>query len=153
MTEAEQREEVVRVAMTWLRTPYHHMGRVKGVGADCATFPAEVYAACGVVAPVPIDFYPPDWHLHRDTERYLNQVLDHATEIPESEAAAGDFVMWRIGRALAHGAIVIAWPRVIHAVVGIGVSIDDGRSPTLRFGRKGERERHFYSPWIKETPQ
>jgi len=26
-----QRDEVVAEAETWLRTPYHHMGRVKGV--------------------------------------------------------------------------------------------------------------------------
>lgn len=29
-------EDVVRQARTWLNTPYHHQGRLKGVGVDCA---------------------------------------------------------------------------------------------------------------------
>ncbi len=28
--------DVVRTARTWLGTPYHHQGRLKGVGVDCA---------------------------------------------------------------------------------------------------------------------
>ena len=27
--------DVVRMARTWLGTPYHHQGRVKGAGVDC----------------------------------------------------------------------------------------------------------------------
>jgi hypothetical protein len=57
------------VARAWLRTPYHHMGRVKGGGVDRATLPAEVYARAGVVPALAIPFYPPDWHLHRNAER------------------------------------------------------------------------------------
>jgi NlpC/P60 family putative phage cell wall peptidase len=29
-------EQVVLQARTWLHTPYHHQGRLKGVGVDCA---------------------------------------------------------------------------------------------------------------------
>jgi hypothetical protein len=47
---------------------------------------------------------------------------------------------------------VLAWPRIIHAVVGIGVIEDDGEAPTLAFGRarRGSnirRERKFFSIW------
>lgn len=138
---------VLAEARTWLGTPYHHMARIKGVGADCATFPAAVYAACGVIAPVAISHYPPDWHLNRGGERYLDQVLGRAAPIAEAEP--GDFALWRIGRAFAHGAIVIAWPRIIHAVVGIGVIEDDGTAPVLATGRRrdGFREHRFFSPW------
>lgn len=27
--------EAVTEALTWLGTPYHHQGRIKGVGVDC----------------------------------------------------------------------------------------------------------------------
>ena len=37
-----QRQRVVAEAETWLRTPYHHMGRIKGGGIDCPTLLAEV---------------------------------------------------------------------------------------------------------------
>ena len=58
-----ERAAVVAEARQWLRTPYHHMGRVRGAGVDCATLLAEVYARAGMVEPVAIEFYPPDWHL------------------------------------------------------------------------------------------
>ena len=32
---AATREQVVRAAREWLGTPWHHQGRVKGVGVDC----------------------------------------------------------------------------------------------------------------------
>ncbi|HEY3919460.1 MAG TPA: hypothetical protein VGL83_16850 [Stellaceae bacterium] len=79
--EASERAAVIAEARAWLGTPYHHMGRVKGAGVDCATLLAEVYARAGVIPPVAIPYYPPDWHLHRDAERYLGFVLEHAQEI------------------------------------------------------------------------
>lgn len=41
--------EAVAEAMTWLGTPYHHQGRVKGVGVDCATLLCEVYKEVGLM--------------------------------------------------------------------------------------------------------
>ncbi len=82
---AAGRAAVVRCAQSWLRTPYHHRGRIKGAGVDCAMLLAEVYAEAGLVAPLAIPHYPPDWHLHRDAERYLGVLLDHAVEyVPDS---------------------------------------------------------------------
>ena len=75
-----RRAAVVAEAETWLRTPYHHMGRIKGVGVDCLTLLAEVYEAAGIIPHVELEFYPPDWNLHRDAERYLAGVMQHAGE-------------------------------------------------------------------------
>jgi NlpC/P60 family putative phage cell wall peptidase len=146
-SENEHRRAVIAEAQAWLRTPYHSGASVIGVGCDCLTFPAAVYAAVGAIPPQTIPYYPPDWHLHRDDERYLEGVRKVASEVPAP--LPGDFVLWRIGRALAHGAIVIAWPRVIHAVVGIGVTEGHGDAPALRFNRHGLRDHRFYSPWAK----
>jgi cell wall-associated NlpC family hydrolase len=137
-----EREAVVAEARQWLRTPYHHMGRVKGAGVDCATLLAEIYARAGVVSPVAIPFYPPDWHLHREAERYLGFVLEHAQELsPPSltlplkgggDSWSGglaplpaDIALWRFGRCFSHGAIVIDWPVVIHAYAGKGCILED----------------------------
>ena len=46
-----RRAAVVAEAATWLRTPYHHMGRVKNAGTDCLMLLAEVYEAAGVIPP------------------------------------------------------------------------------------------------------
>jgi cell wall-associated NlpC family hydrolase len=118
-----ERAAVVAEARSWLRTPYHHMGRVKGAGVDCATLLAEVYARASVIPPVAIPFYPPDWHLHRDAERYLRFVLDYAEEVPAPHPA--DIALWRFGRCFSHGAIVIDWPVVIHAYAGKGCVMED----------------------------
>jgi hypothetical protein len=99
-----QRRAVVAEARTWLRTPYHHMGRVKGAGVDCATLLAEVYTRASVVPAQEIPFYPPDWHLHRNAERYLDFILAHACEIDDLPAP-GDVAMWRFGKCFSHGAI------------------------------------------------
>jgi cell wall-associated NlpC family hydrolase len=83
-SEAAERAALTVCARAWLRTPYHHRGRVKGAGVDCAMLLAEVYAEAGLVGHLAIPHYPPDWHLHRDAERYLGVLLDHAVEyVPE----------------------------------------------------------------------
>ncbi|MGH7033821.1 MAG: C40 family peptidase [Stellaceae bacterium] len=135
-----ERARVVAEARTWLRTPYHHMGRIKGAGVDCAALLAEVYARAGVLPPLDLPFYPPDWHLHRDSERYLDFVLAHAIET-DREAEPGDLALWRFGRCFSHGAIVIDWPLVIHAYAGRGCVLEDaGKAHWLAYlgGRRGE---------------
>lgn len=150
--EDEQRAAVVAEARTWIRTPYHPAGRMKHVGCDCLTFPAEVYEAAGVIPRQEPGYYPPDWHLHRSDERYLAGVLKIASEVPAPRS--GDFVLWRIGRALAHGAIVVAWPRIIHAVQGVGVIEDPEIPSSLIYDRRqGAREHRFFSPWAKGGPR
>ena len=78
---AFQRAVVTAEAATWLRTPYHHMGRVKGGGTDCLMLLAGVYEAAGVIPHIEVPFYPPDWHLHRSVERYLDGLMQYAREV------------------------------------------------------------------------
>jgi len=42
------RASIVFEARTWLDTPFHHQGRVKGEGVDCAGLPIGVAKACGL---------------------------------------------------------------------------------------------------------
>lgn len=77
-----QRAAVIGEAETWLGTPYHHMGRVKGVGCDCLTLIAEVYERAEIVGHVEIPYYPPDWHLHRGVERYMNGLANRDSSRP-----------------------------------------------------------------------
>ncbi len=125
------RAQVVAEALTWLRTPYHHRGTIKGVGVDCAQFPMRVYATCGLIEPFDTGDYPPDWHLHRSEERYLAAVSSRARQVDPSDVGPGDFVVFRLGRCYAHGAIVVDWPRVIHAVVDACVMLDEATSAQL----------------------
>ena len=136
------REAVIREAMSWLRTPYHHRGTIKGIGVDCAQFQMQVYATCGLIQPFDPGDYPPDWHLHRSDERYLNTVSARAREIDESDVQRGDFVVFRVGRCYAHGAIIIEWPRIIHAVVNQCVMLDEATT-----GRLSRAPRKAFTLW------
>jgi NlpC/P60 family putative phage cell wall peptidase len=111
-----KRAAVVAEAESWLGTPYHHMARLKGVGCDCLTLLAAVYEAAGVVPVIEIPFYPPDWHLHRGVERYMDGLLAYAHEV--DAPAPGDVALFRFGRCFSHGAIVVEWPRICLACRG-----------------------------------
>lgn len=152
-TEAEQRKRVVEVARTWVGTPYHTAGRVKGAGVDCLTILAEVYHEAGLIERADIPYYPADWHLHKDTERYLEGVARYATEF-EGPPLPGDIVVWRFGRCFSHGAIVTEWPQVIHAYVGTKVCTEDALKARwlthVGEGRQGgERQRKYFTYWGK----
>ena len=141
MREIIERAAVVAEARRWLRTPYHHAAQCLGAGVDCAMLPAAVYRAVGLIGDIKIDHYPPDWHLHRDAERYLDIVVSQATEVPAS-TGPGEFVLYRWGRAFAHGAIVLEWPAIIHAMIDVGVTLDDGEA-----GRLAGRPKRFFTLW------
>lgn len=166
MDEQEQveRNAVVSVARSYLGTPYAHEGRVRGRkgGVDCIQFIAAVFERAGIVPPIKIEHYPFDWHLHRDAERYLEGVTRYASEVPEPpyrEPLPGDLVLWRYGRAYAHGAIVTEWPMVIHAILHDGCTLCEvDKSPWLNFiGEPHEdtgkpRPRKFFSCWPRKVP-
>ncbi len=138
--EALARASVIAEAESWLGTPYHHMGRLKGVGCDCLTLLAAVYAASGIVPAVEIPYYPPDWHLHRSTERYLDGLSAYAREV--AAPGAGDVALFRFGRCFSHAGIVICWPRLIHAWHLGGVTRADATQPIL-----ADRPVRFFSPF------
>jgi cell wall-associated NlpC family hydrolase len=130
-----RRIAVIEEALGWLRTPYHHMARVKGVGVDCLTLLAEVYERARVIPHVKVPFYPPDWNLHRDAERYLDGVMQYAREIPAVGDAdppqPADIAVFKFGRCFAHCAIVLHWPRLIHAWHSAGVIFADATQGQL----------------------
>ena len=151
--EAQERRCVVSEARAWRGAAYHHMARVRPDprtgergATDCAQLLACVYHAAGLIAEVPLEYYPPDWHLHRGIERYLDKVIEYARETCPRESGGplpGDLVLWRWGRCFAHGAIVVGWPRVVHAMAGIGVLEED----IERNGMFRGRPRRFFTLW------
>lgn len=142
MTDIEEIERamVIEEARTWLGTPYHPHARVKGAGVDCAMLLIEVYRACNLIPDVDPGHYAPDWHLHRSDELYLKSIIRYAREVPEP--LPGDVALFRFGRCVSHGAIVIAWPTVIHAYRGEGCVLADAAQRQLAGRLAG-----FYSIW------
>lgn len=142
MNETEKRQQIVAEAESWLRTPYHHQGFVKGAGVDCAFLLVKVYHACGLIPDIDPRPYPPDWHLHRSEERYLSWVEKYAIQVEEPKP--GDIVLYQFGRCISHGAIVVKWPMLIHSYVTQGCTYADATKNPL-----ADRQRAIYSLWGK----
>lgn len=117
---SEVRQQVVAAAESWIGTPFHHKARIKGAGVDCLMLLAEVYESVGLIPHVKVEHYPPDWHMHRDAERYLAGMMHYAREI-EGPPLPGDAAVFKFGRVYSHGTIVTVWPRIIHAYWSLGV--------------------------------
>lgn len=132
MNETEARARVGEVALSFLSTPFHDHGEVKGAGVDCATLIKCVMTEAGIVQPFELDYYSPQHFLHQKEERYIAWVEKcGGREIAKEEAKPGDIVLYHLAHVYAHGAIIIepGWPHIIHA-----------HSPS-RCVRKGNGER------------
>jgi len=150
VSEEQRRAAVVAEAVSWIGTPFHHAARVKGAGVDCLMLLAEVYERAGISAHIEPPFYVPDWHLHRDAERYMEGLLHYAQPIagpPQGpEPRPGDIALFRFGRTFSHGAIVTRWPRLIHAYWTIGVVWGDATLYPLAC-----RAARFFTPFVKRS--
>jgi cell wall-associated NlpC family hydrolase len=124
--EMAQRAAVVAAARSWLGTPFKHAAAAKGSGIDCAHLLLESYVEAGLVERFDPDFYPADWHMHRNEERFLEAIERYAQRLDDSEAPIaergpdfhvlpGNVLIWKHGRTFSHGAIVSLWPMIIHA--------------------------------------
>lgn len=113
------RQAVVEEALSWLRTPYHPHGRVKGAGVDCAQILIAVYGTAGMLSADAMRqleqlHYSPQWHLHRGEELYLGWLDRYAT--PTETPGPGDVAIWQFGRTFSHAGILVDAKHVVHAL-------------------------------------
>ncbi|MHB8499702.1 MAG: NlpC/P60 family protein [Candidatus Acidiferrales bacterium] len=146
--EQQARADIVREAYEWIGTPYHIRGRLKGIGVDCLTFIVGVFERTGVIKPItdPIPYYPPQLHFHQETDITERAVLLYLREVPkppERIPLPGDVILFKVGKALAHCALVINFPEGIHASDRGGVQLDDYE----RIPAQHKRECKVFSAW------
>lgn len=127
MTDAEraERQHVVEIAKSWIGTPYHPHGHVRGAGVDCAWLLIEVYSEAGLIEWFDPGHYPPDWHLHRSEPRYMDWLSKFARPTSGDRMLPGDIIMYRFGRAPAHAGIITDWPMMVHSYVRGGCSSEN----------------------------
>ena len=125
-----QRAAVLAEAKTWLGTPYHHQGRIKGAGVDCLLLLCEVYHSAGLVPYIDPTPYPQNWHIHRSDERYLDGVTQYA-QLTQAAPSIGDFVLFKFGRAYSHAGIYAGNDLLIHSLVDRGVIQTSLQEPPL----------------------
>ena len=84
------RADVVRVARSYIGTPFHHMGRVPGVGLDCVGVLICAARELGLIAR---DFDLPAYTPSPDGVTMLKWADEYMTKIPQSLMQAGDVLM------------------------------------------------------------
>ena len=149
-TESIERHAVVREAESWIGTPFHHMGRIKGRngGVDCAYSCAMIYHAAlpDRVPALAFGYYAPGWNLSKRgaaPERYLATVTAMPGVREVQEPLPGDLALFHWGLAWAHGAVVVGWPHIIHADMNAGfVALAAANQ-----GRLSRQRARFFSFW------
>lgn len=107
--------KVLAEARTWMGTPWHHEGAIKGAGVDCAMLLVKVFSAAGAIAEFDPRPYPIDHMMHSGDERFLGWLEKHADPVTTDHPQPADVLVYRVGRCFSHGAIVTEWPYIIHA--------------------------------------
>jgi len=142
---AATRESVIAEAESWIGTPFVPEARacIKGVGTDCGRLLVGVYRDVGVKTPTleSLPNFGRGWFLHKAGDDYLTIVSQFAREVPGPQP--GDIVMYKLGRQWAHAGIIIAWPKIVHAIDPIVQFGIDGQIPHV----SPRAERKFLSPF------
>jgi cell wall-associated NlpC family hydrolase len=147
MNETEFRSAIAAEAKTWVGTPYHANGAVKGVGVNCALFLYWVAKNARVLAadaPLPRWFTPQLATNSRD-ERLIEYIKAYGgREISEAELKTGDIIAYKSGQAHGHAAISLDWPEIIHVMPGVGCQMG-----AVDEGKLGALSRRYFTLWTK----
>ena len=84
------RVDVVRVARSYIGTPFHHMGRLPGVGLDCVGVLICCARELGLVAP---DFDIPAYTPSPDGGTMLAWAKQYMTPLAQSEMQPGNVIL------------------------------------------------------------
>jgi NlpC/P60 family putative phage cell wall peptidase len=105
--------EVVKAARSWIGTPFHHQGRVHGVGCDC------VGLLIGVAHALDLSAFDTTGYARRPDGRMLKDHCDREmTPITRDEIAPGDVALFALTGDPQHLAIFGDYPdglSIIHA--------------------------------------
>lgn len=145
MIDQVTRDAIVAEARTWIGTRFHDNAGIKGVGVDCMWLVLRIYQAVGLVPDVKVPDYSPQFPQHRDDEPFLREIEPWVEEFA-GPPLEGDIVIWKFGRAFAHSAIVVKWPRIIHAHKPAGTTLEDDALRNRALMRRGQdfREHKFF---------
>lgn len=127
-------------AESWLGTPYRHLQRCKGRGADCTLFIGQVLLNTHILEELAYGYYPRDWHQHTQDEYVLEGAYRHIYEhmrpgvtvqlMPEgTPLQRGDWLSFSTTARGVSNHCGLVWPdadgtlsRMLHAINERGVS-------------------------------
>jgi cell wall-associated NlpC family hydrolase len=138
---------IVQDARSMLGTPFHHQGRLPGVGIDCVGVLVVIARQRGLVPPsFDVTGYSeaPDGTLLDVLDRYL-------APIPYEQAGFGDVVAFVVDKAPQHVGVIVPYahggPALVHACIHSGRVVEHRLlyGPRLRFVRA---YRFPEGPWL-----
>lgn len=119
------REQIVAEARTWLKTPFRHQGRVRGVGVDCAGVVVGVAHALG------LSTFDHTGYGREPHGGMLKRLLDAHLDRVTGEPQPGDVLLMRFEREPQHLAIVSDLG-IIHAYERVGRCVEHGLDEVWR---------------------
>lgn len=126
------RAELVAEARTYLETPFHHQGRVKGTGIDCAGVLANLVNFMGYDVRERTNYgQSGNADLFLDG---LRKVMVHVDE--DEQILPGDFLLFPRGPGDYHGSVATDPGRMLHAWA------DRGKVVEHSMGRRWMRKLH-----------
>lgn len=128
----------VAEARSWLSTPFRHMGREKGLGADCAGVILGSAAAVGLT-----DFQPAAYPPAIDAAMLTEQLGRVARRLePEEVEKPGDLLQFEVSGQAQHLGLFTGADSFIHAWETAGMVVETALVPWWR-GRIAARWRLF----------
>ncbi|HBF36607.1 MAG TPA: glycoside hydrolase [Firmicutes bacterium] len=110
-----EQEQMNAVIKKYLGIPYKHAGRDL-TGLDCLGLAHYFYKDCGIEFPENDGRdYSIKW-AQDDPERYLRGVSAIGKPVPVEELKTLDFVYFRLGRFISHGAVMVDSNHFIHVL-------------------------------------
>ena len=93
---AIERTQIIRVARSWIGTPYIHQASVKGAGCDCLGLLRGVWRELHGEEPEAPPPYSPDWAEATGAETLYMALKRHLREIDKRDIAPGDIALFRM---------------------------------------------------------
>ncbi len=125
---AAQRLAVVNEALAWKGAMFRMNSCIRPSksfrgSVDCGRLPHAIFSAVGLDIPEVPGHWPRDFMCHKmaDSEPYLTLIRSKLTEVITPQP--GDLAVFKPlrSRCYSHAAIVLAWPKVLHAR-GVGAN-------------------------------
>ena len=130
------REQLVTEALTWVGTPFHHMARVKGVGADC------VGVILGAAWAVGLEVWDVKRYARVPANGQFEAAVDAQTEAVElADVLPGDLMKFTWTTEPQHIAMVVSINpvRILHAYAQVGSCIVTDFDPMWQARFSGAR--------------
>ena len=112
-----ERERIAALARDWIGTPYRHQASLKGVGCDCLGLVRGVWRELGLEEPETVPPYASGWAEATGEEALAEAAQRNLQEIPCTEFATGDLLLfrWRPHLPAKHAGIATSASSMVHA--------------------------------------